>query len=154
VSTSNRSLHLAIRCVAFRRASLWHVHSLEFGLSTCAETFADARVQMHGLIHDFLHYALVGEDGGHTNDLIYRRAGWKPFAWFYLARLTEWSRLAAWLANGLKTYCDPWDSEQLGSVRSRLQRSLAELGNRHHAAVPPRSAPLRPSLDLIYRSLH
>jgi hypothetical protein len=117
-------VELVVRCVAQPVGDQWQVFSLEFGLAAQADTFAQARKKMDGMIQGYLYDALVGEDREHALDLLTRTAPWWVFVRYYWAGFL--SGVAAGIHRSkkgkrLKTFGEPWGVE------------FTKLAAQHHA---------------------
>lgn len=80
-------IKMMVRCLAECKDGQWQAFSLEFGLAAQAESFAEVKAKLDGMIQDYLYDAFVGEDRDHARELLTRTAPYWVFARYYLAAL-------------------------------------------------------------------
>ncbi|HWG69584.1 MAG TPA: hypothetical protein VN692_09240 [Steroidobacteraceae bacterium] len=78
-------IKMMVRCLAECKDGQWQAFSLEFGLAAQADSFAEAKSKLDGMIQDYLYDAYVGEDREHARELLTRKAPYQVFVRYYFA---------------------------------------------------------------------
>lgn len=65
---------LLLRCYAQQKEGQWQAFCIDFSLAAQADSFAEARHKLEGMIVEYLTDALVGQDRAYAEQLLGRRA--------------------------------------------------------------------------------
>jgi hypothetical protein len=104
-------LGLTVRCFVEPKNGQWQAFSLEFGLAAQADSMEDAKRSLDHMISSYVHDALVGEDREYAHELLSRRATWRVYYLYYIARI--FSKIGS---RSKHAYHDPLALEPKGCV--------------------------------------
>lgn len=74
---------LIVKCYAEQEAAYWVAVCLNFNLAAQGESFEEAKAKLEGMITEYVHDALVGEDKPYSAQLLSRRAPLSSWLKYY-----------------------------------------------------------------------